>query len=277
VKKAASEQPFFILELELPAMKLMRMVLVLLAPWLAISFFLALPKTAAAVVYETKVRNGKTIMCVQSGLMGAWEECGTENYVAVFRGKVTKVVEISEWELELTVSVDEVFKGDVRSIVKFGTAQGICFDDLNQGSEWLFFLEKDEKTGAPYLNYFSHNPSGPIAARSDGLERLRQLKSSPSEGMIIGSVHSTSQDRPTFESSPVPDYKVVARDSRTGKEYKATTDSKGNFSLKQLPAGSYSLTPSRSAIFPEDLAKKFRLEMDVAPRGCYQVDLAAGK
>jgi hypothetical protein len=258
-------------------MKLMRIVLALLAPWSALILFLALPKTAAAVVYEAKVRHGKTIMCMQSGLMGAWEECGTENYVAVFRGKVTKVVEISEWDLELTVSVDEVFKGDVRSIVKFGTAQGICFDDLNQGNEWLFFLEKDEKTGAPYLNYFSHNSSGPVSARSDVLARLRELKSSPGEGMIIGSVYSVPHDRPTFESSPLPEYKVVAQNARAGKEYKTTTDSKGKFSLTLLPAGSYSLTPSGLAGFPEDLMKKSKFKIDVAPGGCYQVNLTADK
>jgi hypothetical protein len=64
-----------------------------------------------------------------------WEECGTRDYIAVFRGKVARVVEVSEMELELAVNVEEVFKGDSTAAIKFGTSQGICFDDLNAGSE----------------------------------------------------------------------------------------------------------------------------------------------
>jgi hypothetical protein len=256
-------------------MKSIHNLQVLLGLWMVAGLLLFLPKTATAQLMESRVHHGKRILCMQSGLFGSWEECGTEDYIEVFRGKVTKVVEISDWDLKISVTVDEVFKGNLGTSVTFGTSQGICFDDLNKGSEWIFFLEKDQKTGAPYLNYYSRNPSGPIAARGDELERLRELKSSRSEGMIIGSVNSVSHDRPPLDASPLPEYKVVARNAQTGKEYKTITDSKGSFSLKQLPAGSYSLTPSRSANFPEGLAKEFRL--DVAPGGCYQVNLAADK
>jgi hypothetical protein len=258
-------------------MKAIHNLPLLLALWLVAGLFLFLPKATTAEILESKVRHGKQILCMTSGLIGAWEECGTENYIDVLRGRVTKVVEVSEWELKISVTVDEVFKGDLGSTVMFGSSQGICFDDLNEGSEWVFFLEKDEKTGEPFLNYYSHNSSGPVTARGEVLERLRELKSSPGEGMIIGSVHGASHDRPSFDSSPLPEQKVVASNSRTGKEYKTITDSKGRFSLTQLPAGSYSLKPSGLAGFPEDLMRKFKFKIDVAHGGCYQVDLAAGK
>jgi hypothetical protein len=227
---------------------------------------------------EVKMRHGKQVICMQSGLIGGWEECGTQDYIAVFRGKVARVVEVSEWELELTVNVEEVFKGDSTTTIKFGTSQGICFDNLDAGSEWLFFLEKDEKTGMPYLNYYSRNPSGPVAARSEELARLRKLKLLHGEGMIIGSVRRVSHDGRSIDSSPAPGYRVVARDSHTGKEYSTMTDSNGKFVLQPLPSGSFSLTPSKLAMFPPELqAKSPKFTVDVAPGGCSKVDLAAEK
>jgi hypothetical protein len=257
-------------------MNLMRKVPAVLAPWLVAGLLLSLSKAATAEITELKMRHGKKFICMQSGLVGAWEECGTQDYVAVFRGKVTRVVEVSEWELELTVNVEEVFKGDSIATIKFGTSQGICFDNLNAGSEWLFFLEKDEKTGAPYLNYYSRNPSGPVAARIEELARMRKLKSLHGEGMIIGSVQRVSDNGRSIDSSPVSGYRVVARDPSTGKEYWATTDSKGKFAFDPLPSGSYSLTPSKLAMFPPGLqAGSSKETIDVAPGGCSQIDLAA--
>jgi hypothetical protein len=257
-------------------MNLVRKVLALLAPWLAASLLLSSSKAANAQISELKMRHGKQVMCMQSGLVGAWEECGTRNYIAVFRGKVAKVVQVSEWELNLSVNVEEVFKGDSNATVKFGTSQGICFDNLNAGSEWLFFLERDEKTGAPYLNYYSRNPSGPVAARGEELARLRSLKSLHGEGMIIGSIQRVSHNGRSIDFSPVSGHSVVARDSRTGKEYWTTTDSKGKFAFDALPSGSYSLTPSKLAMFPPDLQTGSSKEtIDVAPGSCSQIDLAA--
>jgi hypothetical protein len=257
-------------------MNLMRKVLVLLAPWLAASLLLSLSQAANAVILESKMRHGKQIMCMQSGLFGAWEECGTRNYIAVFRGKVAKVVQVSELELNLSVNVEEVFKGDSIANIKFGTSEGICFDNLNAGSEWLFFLERDEKTGAPYLNYYSRNPSGPVGARGEELARLRSLKSLHREGMIIGSIQRVSHNGRSNGFSPVSGYSVVARDSRTGKEYRTTTDSKGKFAFDALPSGGYSLTPSKLAMFPPDLQTGSSKEtIDVAPGGCSQIVLAA--
>jgi len=228
---------------------------------------------ASSEIIEVKTRNGKQMMCMQSGLVGGWEECGTRDYVAVFRGKVTRVVEVSEWELELTVNVEEVFKGDSIATIKFGTSQGICFDNLNAGSEWLFFLEKDEKTGAPYLNYYSRNPSGPVAARGEELARLRKLRSLHDEGMIIGSVRRVSRGGQPVGSPPMPGHKVVARDTRTGKEYSTTTDANGKFVLEPLPAGSFLLAPSRPVLFFEQLKPGWKFTIDVAPGGCSKVDL----
>lgn len=265
------------LELELRGMKFMRTVLVLLAVWLTAGFFLSLSKAATAEMLEVKTRHGKNVICMQSGLFGGWEECGTQNYIAVFRGKIARVVEVSEWELELTVNVEEVFKGESAATIKFGTSQGICFDNLNAGSDWLFFLDKDQKTGAPFLNYYSRNPSGPVAVRSEELARQRKLKSLDDEGMIIGSVQRISHNGRSIDSSPVPGYRVVARDSQTGKEYSTMTDSKGKFALDPLPSGSFSLTPSRSALFPERPAPDVELTINVAPGGCSKVDLDAGK
>jgi hypothetical protein len=257
-------------------MNLVRKVPVLLAPWLAASLLLSLFKAATAEISELKMRHGKKVICMQSGFIGAWEECGTQDYIAVFRGKVARVVEVSEWELELTVNVEEVFKGDPTATIKFGTSQGICFDNLNAGSEWLFFLEKDEKTGTPYLNYYSRNPSGPAAARGEELARLRKLKLLHGEGMIIGSVQRVSHNGQSIDSSPVSGYRIVARDSLTGKEYWTTTDSKGKFAFDPLPSGNYSLKPSRLAMFPPELqAGSSKETIDVAPGGCSRIDLAA--
>jgi hypothetical protein len=258
-------------------MKSMPTVPLLLASRLAAGLFLSLPKAATAEMSEVKTRHGKQVICMQSGLFGGWEECGTQNYIAVFRGQVARVVEVSEWELELTVNVEEVFKGDSTRTIKFGTSQGICYDNLNAGSEWLFFLEKDKNTRKPYLNYYSRNPSGPVAARGEELTRLRKLKSFHGEGMMIGSVQHVSHNGRSINSSPVPGYRVVARDSRTGKEYSTITDSNGKFVLEPLPSGSFSLTPSRVAGFPEPPAPDSRFTIDVAPGGCSKVDLDAGK
>jgi len=256
----------------------MRTVPVHLASWFAASLLLPLPKAATAEILETKTRHGKQVMCMQSGLIGGWEECGTQNYIAVFRGKVARVVEVSEWELELTVNVEEVFKGDSTATIQFGTSQGICFDNLDAGSEWLFFLEKDEKTGNPYLNYYSRNPSGPVAERSEELARLRKLQSLHGKGMIIGSLQRISHNGRSIDSSPVPGYRVVARDSKTGKEYATITDSNGKFVLEPLPSGSFSLAPSQLAMFPPELQTgSSKLTVDVAPGGCSKVDLDAGK
>jgi len=224
---------------------------------------------ASSVVMEVKTRNGKQMMCMQTGLVGGWEECGTQNYIAVFRGKVMKVVQVSEWELELSVTVEEVFKGDLTTTIEFGTSQGICFDDLNSESEWLFFLEKNKESGKPYLNYYSRNPSGPAVDRGEELARLRELKLLHGEGMIIGSVQRVSNNGRLIDRSPAPGYKVVARDARTGKKYQTTTDSKGKFELEPIPTGSFSLTPSKSSLF------RSRYTIDVAPGGCSKIDLSA--
>lgn len=130
------------------------------------------------------------------------------------------------------------------------------------------------KRRASFLNYFSRNSSGPVAAKSEELARLRKLKLLHGEGMIIGSVRRDSHSQRSSSSSPVPGYAVVARDSRTGKEYSTMTDSKGHFEIDSIPAGRFSLTPSKSAIFAELKADSSAFTIDVDPGGCSEVSLA---
>jgi len=225
--------------------------------------------SASSQVIEIRDYRGKQISCVRSGLQGFGRSCETgDSYEKVFVGSVVSVIETTDTERRLQLLPEEVFFGNAHGLLTVNTSQGACIGDFQAGDKWLFYLERDPKTKALLLSYGS--PTRPISDAQKEIALLRRLLQMDDSGIILGQVTEPIWNDNKWERSiPVPNYKIVAKQQQSGREYAAFTDSDGNYEFEPLPPGAYHLSANTSeGLWVEEGSVVIR------PRSCSQVGFA---
>jgi Carboxypeptidase regulatory-like domain len=222
--------------------------------------------SALSQVIEIRDYRGKQISCVTSGLSGFGRSCGTgDSYETVFVGSVVSVTEVTDTERRLQLMPEEVFSGNADGLLTVNTSQGACLGDFQAGDKWLFYLQRDTKTKALLLSYGS--PTRPIADAQKEISLLRRLVQMDNSGIIMGQVTEPIWNDNKWERSiPVPDYKIVAKQQQSGREYAAFTDGDGQYEFQPLPPGAYHLSANT--------AEGLRVQegtTTIRPRSCSQV------
>jgi hypothetical protein len=218
----------------------------------------------SAQIMEERQYHGTTITCMLSGLQGWGSPCGTDgNYAYIFVGSVLSATEISDTEKRLQITPEKIFLGDPATPLTVTTNQGACLPEILPGDQWLFYLQRDDKTNDLMLEYGS--PSEPIAEAQPAINRLRQLAAMTDSGIIAGYVTRPvwHDDGKYLDYTYPPNHKVIAKRDSNGAEYSAVTDSDGTFEFDPLPSGSYHLSANtEKGLWAEDGPAK------VHPRGC---------
>ncbi len=168
-------------------------------------------------------------------------ECGLEGgYEDIFVGSILSVAEISETEMRLQLKPDEVFLGKPASTLMVTTVQGACFPEMKVGADWLFYLQRDEKSHALMLVY--GEPSAPEKEAQKEVALLRQLMTMTDTGIVKGSVTRVVRTATAEENVPVPGHEIIAKRMADGIRYTTSANKDGDFEFRPLPEGSYDLS-----------------------------------
>jgi hypothetical protein len=197
---------------------------------------LALCPRASSQIIEERTYNGRQITCGLSGLFGFGRSCGTQNDEDVFVGTILSVKQVSEYEMDVTLRPEEVFKGAPSAPLNITTSQGICLPEIHTGDRWLFYLWREKESGNLLLTYGSG--SGPVADEQEAIDRLRRLSKLQGAGLIKGLI-STSDENGDW--SPRANHRVVVRRLEDNAEYTVFSDTEGRFEFPPLRAGEYDL------------------------------------
>lgn len=181
--------------------------------------------------------HGRQVACVHSGLRGYGKICGTDGYARVFTGTVKSAVETGDTDKLLQLVPDEVFLGDPNEVTAT-TNQACLRTEIQAGEEWLFYLYRDNNTGALILGYDS--PSKPIRQAQQDISMLRHLSKLTDSAILTGNLTRIVSNNP-WKSAPAPNHKVVAKRVSDGVEYAALTDSSGHYEV-ELPPSTYNLS-----------------------------------
>lgn len=200
--------------------------------------------SVSAQAIEIRDYRGKQISCVTKGLQEFGKVCGTgDAFIAVFTGSVVSATEITDTERRLELMPEEVFSGTADGLLTVTTSQGACLGEFQPGDKWLFYLQQDSETKALVLSY--GNPTRPVADSQAQIALLRHLAQMNDSGIIMGRVNEPIWNDNKLETwIPVANYKILAKQQASGREYAAFTDSDGNYELEPLPPGSYHLNPN---------------------------------
>jgi hypothetical protein len=206
---------------------------------------LSIPNKSAAQIELTQDEFARAFACGWSGgIVGFGDSCGAENYEQVFVGTLRSVHETPGHEFIVTMTPEEIFRGNPIGEITATTSGGGCPPEIRNGDRWLFALRRDEKTKELILAWGS--PSGPLTDSGRMIARLRRLKSMKDKGQVKGEVRTDGQGEDGARSNvPVANHKVVMRQKADGHEYSAVTDKLGEFEFEPLPVGEYELIANR--------------------------------
>jgi hypothetical protein len=219
-----------------------------------------LASSSAAAQVEGHDYHGKQVFCYIRGREGS---CGIgDGYEAVFIGTVVSATETANGEKRLQLMPEEVFSGTVAGSLTVTSDQGECFGDFQAGDKWLFYLQRDPRTKSLLLKYAS--PTRQIADAQAQIEILRRLAHLNGSGIIMGQVTEPIWTDNKWDTSiPVPDHKIIAKQTVNGREYTAFTDNDGHYEFEPLPPGEYQLSPNTV----EGLLAEER-SATISPRSC---------
>jgi hypothetical protein len=196
---------------------------------------IALTLPAYSQVVEMVSHDGKTYACQRSGIMGAANSCGTQNYDVVVVGTILSVKPAYDSQIAIVLKTEEIFKGEQAPKIDILTSQPNCFPDLRAGDRWLFYLLLDKETDALTLAFGSG--SGPVAQQKASVDRLRRLAKFRGSGMIVGEVDESN-------GRPRAHHPIVVKRVGGGAQFTVYTGKDGRFEFPPLPAGKYNLNPN---------------------------------
>ena len=219
--------------------------------------------TTKAQIIILKQSGDKTIQCMHTGLSSDLSDCGTQSnwYSYVFVGTISAVTPMNGSEKELHIIPEEVFKGEPTNPLIVRTSQGGCFDELNVGGHWLFYL----RSGNPIVLDFYGNISGPLADSQQRVEVLRRLETIGDNGILRGRVKRS----PYAQGDAIPNANVVAHRAMDGAQFVATTDADGRYEFQPLAPGKYKIRVDPIKSFQVDDAS-----IEVRGRQCWDLTLS---
>jgi len=230
-----------------------RKLIVSRAAFLATIIAFSLP--AHSQVIQMVSHDGKTYACQRSGIMGAANSCGTQNYDVVVVGTILSVAPAYDSQIAVSLKTEEFFKGEQAPKIDILTSQPNCFPDLHPGDRWLFYLLRDKETDALTMAFGSG--SGPVAQLKASVDRLRRLSKFRGSGMIVGEVDESN-------GTPRAHHPIVVRRVGGGAQFTVYSGKDGKFEFPPLPAGKYNLNPNTLP----GLKATWSGEITVEPRQC---------
>lgn len=171
-------------------------------------------------------------------------DCGLDklNNAFVFVGTISAVHPAPEKEKSVEIVPNEVFMGDPGHSITALTSQGSCFQHLEPGQQWLFYLRKID--GKIILDY-NIQESAPASEVSSHLETLRRLKNMVGTGLLRGRVvrelyAPSSDDENRIENDDaVPDARITAVRRSDQATFSTTSGKDGSYEFQPLPVGDY--------------------------------------
>jgi Carboxypeptidase regulatory-like domain len=224
---------------------------------------------ARAQIVIIKNVGGRTVACGYSGLKSDLKDCGprADLYTYVFVGLISAVTPAANYEKEIQIVPEEIFRGAPATPLTVLTSQADCLGDLKVGDRWLFYLRHEE--GKPIvLDYGSG--SLPIANAQDQIATLRRLEKIGSSGILRGQV--VRGWWLVDEGKAVRHAHVIATRQSDNQQYLCMTDAHGRYEFPPLSPGKYKITvqPIRS-FQPDDQ------EVEISGGFCWDLTLSRSR
>lgn len=182
-------------------------------------------------------------------------DCGLDklNNAYVFVGTISAVRPAPMKEKFVDIVPNEVFMGNPRRSITALTSQGSCFEHLEAGQRWLFYLRDFD--GQILLDY-NMLESAPVRGAGSRLETLRRLKNLSGEGLLRGRIVrrilsevSDDDSGEREESNEVPGVQITAIRQSDRAAFHAASGKDGNFEFEPLPMGDYEVDVDPSGSF----------------------------
>ena len=182
---------------------------------------------------------------------------------SVFRGKLGAEVDVIATEF---MPIPITFADG--SLGSKAMAESDCEYKFKEGERYLVYARfRKVNDGSLMVPY---NRTRPLAQAAEDLDFIRGLEGSLSGGRIFGQVKQRTRDLESNAKlksmSPLANVKILVEG--VGRHYEAVTDVDGQYELKGLPPGEYSV----QAEFPFYLASYSARKVYVVDRGCAQSD-----
>jgi hypothetical protein len=173
-------------------------------------------------------------------------DCGLDklNNAYVFVGTIAAVRSASEKEKYVQIVPNEVFLGDPGPSITALTSQGSCFEHLEPGQQWLFYLRNID--GKILLDY-NMQESAPVSEEGPHLETLRQIKNLVGTGLLRGRVvrelfASSSEDdgeNRKEDANAVSGARITAVRQSDHATFNIVSGKDGSYEFQPLPVGEY--------------------------------------
>jgi len=257
---------------------------------------------AAAVFASTAFAGALGCTCAFGG-GPACQEAWRQGVDAVFLGRVDKIgsargnvgfaagamsMTMMGSLLQVTISVDEVYRGSPTKTIQVYTASSsaACGYSFREGQKYLIYASAAGKDAQLVVSLCSATKLAEYAEKD--LTYLRSLPSLAPASALMGNVWRYTHDpgfKPKFRPSlmdhyhpPEQDYRamkpeagftVVAK-GQDGTKRTASADSDGNWRIDNLAAGRYML---QTQIHEGVYVYPFSPSVEIVPKGCAQVDI----
>jgi hypothetical protein len=175
-------------------------------------------------------------------------DCGLDklNNAYVLVGTISAVRPAPDNEKYIEIVPDEVFLGDLEHLIAAITSQGSCFEHLEAGQQWLFYLRNID--GKITLDY-NMQQSAPVSEMSSRLETLRRLKNLNGTGLLRGTVErkpfaSSSDDDDgdkKADTNAVSGARITAVRQSDQATFHVISSKDGSYEFPPLPVGDYKL------------------------------------
>lgn len=173
-------------------------------------------------------------------------DCGLDklNNAYVFVGTISAVHPAPEKEKYIEIVPNEVFLGDPGHSITALTSQGSCFEHLEAGRQWLFYLRNID--GKILLDY-NMQESAPVDDVGPHLETLRRMKNLVGTGLLRGTVvrelfPSSSDDNDgnkKEDANAVSGARITAVRQSDQTTFYSVSGKDGSYEFQPLPAGDY--------------------------------------
>jgi len=171
-------------------------------------------------------------------------DCGLDkpNNAYVFVGTITAVRSASEKEKYVEIVPSEVFLGDPGHSITAITSQGSCFEHLEPGQQWLFYLRNID--GKVLLDY-NMQESAPVSEVGPHLETLRRMKNLVGTGLLRGRAvrellaSASDDDNQEEDANAIRGAHIAVVRKSDQATFSTASGKDGSYEFPPLPVGDY--------------------------------------
>jgi len=175
-------------------------------------------------------------------------DCGLDklNNKYVFVGTILAIHPAPEKEKYVEIIPDEVFLGDPGHSILALTSQGSCFEHLDVGQQWLFYLRDID---GKILIDFNMQQSAPVSEVGNRLKTLRQMKNLVGTGLLRGRVvrdlsgfsydYVKNDGDKEEDANSVSGARITAVRESDNATFNIISGKDGSYEFPPLPVGDY--------------------------------------